>query len=520
MGTYFNPPNKNFSEAAGFDYYVDKSGILGELNKMVETPEKYVCVSRPRRFGKTITANMLSAYYNRMRDSAGLFAGLAIAHDPSYESYLNKFHVIFLDIGKLLSRSGVGDMIDKLDKTLTREIQRVYPDIPRDADMTLPDYINELYEVTGIGMVIIIDEWDCIFRERKDDTAAHGEYLKFLREFLKDQPYISLVYMTGILPIKKYGSHSALGMFHEFSMTEPKQFDRFIGFNADEVRSLCDRYGMDFLEMAAWYDGYSFPHAPSVFNPRAVVAAFLTGSFSSYWTQTETFEALKAYILMDYDGLGESVVSLLAGGKVRIKTDGFTNDMVTFQSKDDVLTLLVHLGYLGYLADSSEVFVPNKEISKEFVTAMGSPRYQGVTRTVNVSSDLLKATWSKDSGTVASLLEKAHEETSHLTYNDENALAYTVSLAYLSAKDYYTVVREMPSGKVFADLIFLPMKSHLDKPAMVVELKWNKTAEGAIKQIKEKNYPAVLKDQAGKILLVGINYAQSTKKHSCVIEEI
>ncbi|MDR1766543.1 MAG: ATP-binding protein, partial [Lachnospiraceae bacterium] len=372
---------------------------------------------------------------------------------------------------------------------------------------------------TGIGMVVIIDEWDCIFRLNPNDDEAQKDYLDFLRDFLKDKPYISLAYMTGILPIKKYGVHSALNMFDEFSMTSPKQFDRFVGFTADEVRGLCDRYGMDFSEMSAWYDGYSFPRIPSVFNPRSVVAALSSQSYGNYWTRTETYEALKVYIDMDTDGLRKDIVRLLAGGQVTVDADKFTNDMVTFRSKGDVLTLLVHLGYLGYLGDSGEVFIPNREISGEFVTAMESPWYDGIAKAVKASLDLLRATWGGDAAAVAALVEEAHQETSHLTYNDENALAYTVSLAYYTARQYYSIIREMPSGKGYADMIFLPLRSHPDKPAMVVELKWNKSAQGAINQIKDKNYPAVLKGHTGQLLLVGINYDKDTKTHTCEIED-
>jgi hypothetical protein len=301
-------------------------------------------------------------------------------------------------------------------------------------------------------------------------------------------------------------------------MISPKQFDRFVGFTEEEVRDICSRYDMDYGEMAAWYDGYRFPNAPSVFNPRSVAAAVSSKVYENHRARTETYEALKIYIDMDFDGLRESIVCMLAGEKVRVRTDNFTNDMVTFQRKDDVLTLLVHLGYLGYLTESGEVFIPNKELNDEFVTAIESLKWGGVVKALNVSEDLLDATWRKDAKAVADYIEAAHNETSHLTYSDENALAYTVSLAYYTARQYYTIVREMPAGKGFADMIFLPGPSHADKPAMVVELKWNRTAKGAIKQIKDRNYPATLEGYEGKILLVGINYRKDTKKHTCVIE--
>ncbi|MDR1764783.1 MAG: ATP-binding protein [Lachnospiraceae bacterium] len=519
MGTYLNPGNTQFQKAINNNPYVDKSGLLAELNRIINTNDCFVCISRPRRFGKTMAANMLSAYYGCEHDTAGMFAGLEIENHPSFRQHLNKYNVVFINMVEMINRSTVREMISRIEKVLSKEFQKAYPDVPMDPDMTFVDYLKSIHQATGIGMVVIIDEWDCIFRENQNNQKAQKEYLEFLRDFLKDKPYISLAYMTGILPIKKYGSHSALNMFNEFSMTSPKQFDRFVGFTADEVRGLCDRYGMDFSEMSAWYDGYSFPRVPSVFNPRSVVAALSSRSYGNYWTRTETYEALKVYIDMDTDGLRGDIVRLLAGDKVMIESDSFTNDMVTFAVKDDVLTLLVHLGYLGFLENTNEVFVPNKEIRDEFMTSIRMSKWDEVMNAVKISDSLLRATWDGDAAAVAALVEEAHQETSHLTYNDENALAYTVSLAYYSARQYYSIIREMPSGKGYADMIFLPVRSHPDKPAMVIELKWDKSAQGAIKQIKDKNYPAALKGHTGQLLLVGINYDKDTKVHTCEIEE-
>ncbi|MDR1765616.1 MAG: ATP-binding protein [Lachnospiraceae bacterium] len=521
MGIYLDPGTTPFRKVINNNPYVDKSGMISELNKVINTNDCHVCISRPRRFGKTMAAHMLSAYYSCGSDSADMFAGLEIENDPSFRTHLNKYHVIFLNMARFVSESAdTKQMVAMIKERLTREFMQTYPDIEVGPATGFTDCLELVYQATGIGMVVIIDEWDCVFRELQNDASAHKDYLNFLRDFLKDQPYVSLAYMTGILPIKKYGVHSALNMFAEFSMTSPKQFDRFIGFTSEEVKGLCDRYGMDFSEMSAWYDGYRFPHAPSVFSPRSVVAALSSRSFGNYWTRTETYEALKIYIDMGYDGLREGIVRLLAGGRVAINPDRFTNDMVTFTGKDDVMTLLVHLGYLGYLVESGEVFIPNREISGEFVTALESPWYTGIADAVNDSLDLLVATWGADAATVASLIEKAHRETSHLTYNDENALAYTVSLAYYAARQFYTIIREMPSDKGYADMIFLPLRSHPDKPAMVIELKWDQTAQGAIRQIKDRNYPAALEGHAGQLLLVGINYDKDTKTHTCEIESI
>jgi hypothetical protein len=365
---------------------------------------------------------------------------------------------------------------------------------------------------------VIIDEWDCIFRENKEDTTAQNLYLDFLRNFLKDKSYVALAYMTGILPIKKYGTHSALNMFDEFSMTNPRELAEFVGFTESEVKQLCIQYDMDFEETKRWYDGYQFENAEHIYSPRSVVASMLSHCFDSYWNQTETFEALRDYIALNYDGLKDTIVELLAGERKEINSKKFTNDMTTFQSADDVLTLLIHLGYLGYNFSTKEVFIPNSEVASEFCNAIEDTDWHEVIKAVQNSKKLLEATWNQDTKAVAKGLEQAHFETSILKYNDENSLACVISLAYYSARTYYTQVRELPTGKGFADLVFLPRKNHLDKPAIVVELKWDKSAKGAIAQIKEKNHGKALEDYQGNLLLVGVNYDVKSKKHECEIE--
>ena len=324
--------------------------------------------------------------------------------------------------------------------------------------------------------------------------------------------------MTGILPIKKYGSHSALNMFQEFSMTNQRELEEFVGFTEEEVQDLCDSYGRNFEEMKAWYDGYSFLRVKSVYNPKAVVEATLSGVYDSYWTRTETYEALRHYIELNYDGLKDMVVEMLAGSHQRINTGKFSNDMTTFGNADDVLTLLVHLGYLAYDFDREEVYIPNREISKEFYNAVEGTGWIGIAKAIKDSNKLLEAIWEQQGTKVAEGIENSHYENSTLQYNDENALSYTVSLALYAARQYYNVVREYPTGKGFADMVYLPRRMYSDKPALVVELKWNQDVSTAIKQIKERNYPQSLKDYEGNLLLVGISYDKNTKQHSCVIE--
>ena len=310
-------------------------------------------------------------------------------------------------------------------------------------------------------------------------------------------------------------------------MTDPGELAEYFGFTESEVTTLCEKYQMNFEEAKAWYDGYDLiAHRQtgdehySMYSPKSVVEAMLRHKFGTYWNQTETYEALKIYIQMDMDGLQDAVVRMLAGEAIKINTGTFSNDMTTFASKDDVLTLLVHLGYLTYNSAAETVTIPNKEVSQEYINAISTMSWRGVMDSVEASRKLLEALWAMDADAVAAGIDKAHEEVSILQYNDENSLSCTINLAFYFAREYYTMVRELPAGKGFADVCMIPRKLHLDKPAVVIELKWDKSASGALAQIKEKKYGNALEDYQGNLLLVGIKYDKDTKKHECVIEKV
>ena len=520
MGIYLNPRKRAFQKALNSQIYVDKSKLIAYTNKVLDSEQQYVCVSRPRRFGKSMAANMLAAYYGRGTDSKAEFEKLEIGKVDSFLTHLNRYNVIFLNMQEFLSENhDVESMKSAIEKNILWDLLEAYPDIRYFDSENLTRTFSDIYNAEEIPFVFIIDEWDCIFREKKADKEAQKVYLDFLRNLLKDKPYVALAYMTGILPIKKYGSHSALNMFDEFSMTNPKQLAEFTGFTETEVKELCDRYGMDFEETKRWYDGYHFENVDHVYSPRSVVSAMLSRSFDNYWNQTETFEALRDYIVLNYAGLKDIVIELLAGAHKKIETGSFSNDMTTFSTADDVLTLLIHLGYLGYDFSSKEVFIPNSEIASEFVAAIQGAGWEEVIDAVKKSDNLLKAIWSKNAEAVAKGIEEAHFETSILKYNDENSLACVISLAFYSARAYYTEIRELPAGHGFADIVYLPRKNHQDKPAIIVELKWDKSADAAIDQIKKRNYVKALEGYKGNLLLVGVNYDKENKNHHCIIEE-
>ena len=520
MGVYLNPGSDKFQMARRSEIYVDKSLMIAYLNRVIQTEDRFVCVSRPRRFGKSMAANMIAAYYDRTVDSE-MFHGMQIEHEASFHAYCDKFDVIQINMQDFLSQAQDMDgFLTLLEKSLMWDLLQEYSDYKYFDDTHLVRSMADVYRQTQRPFVIVIDEWDCIFREYRDRKDWQEMYLDFLRAWLKDKSYVALAYMTGILPIKKYGTHSALNMFTEFSMTNAGPLAPFVGFTEQEVKALCHEHKMDFEECKAWYDGYRFEEVGSVYNPRSVVQCMKFHKYDTYWNKTETFEALKIYIDMDYDGLKEAIMGLMANAPKMIDTGNFTNDMTTFHDMDDVLTLLVHLGYLGYDFNTGSVFIPNQEIMREYVSATKSGGWDVIARSIKASSALLEATLAEDTEAVAKGVEEAHFETSHLQYNDENALSYTLSLAYYAARQKYAMIRELPSGKGFADMAFLPRPQYAMLPAFLVELKWNQSAKAAIQQIKEKQYPKLLEDYTGELLLVGINYDKETREHSCVIERI
>ena len=519
MGIYLNPENVDFQEVLNSKIYVDKSELIQYTNSVLRTTQKYICVSRPRRFGKSMAANMLTAYYSRGCDSGELFQGLKIATHPDFEKHLNQYNVIHLNMRDYLTESeNMKQLIQFVEDDLLDELQQEFSDLRMPRRKTLVKVLEQAFAQYKIPFVFIIDEWDCIFRVHKSDATSQKDYLDFLRNLLKDKSYIALAYMTGILPIKKYGEHSAINVFYEYSMTDASPIEEFTGFTEQEVRQLCEQYNMPFSETKKWYDGYCVDGV-SIYNPKSVVEAMLRGKFSNYWTQTETYEALKIYIQSNEFGVQDVILKLLAGEKEKIDTTTFSNDMVTFATKDDVLTLLVHLGYLTYNAETKEIWIPNDEVMEQFISTVKVMGWGSVVTALETSEKLLQATLSGDEQTVAELIEQAHQaNASILKYNDENALSCVISLAYYSAQKNYTLHREMPAGKGFADIVFEPNRN-CNLPALIVELKWGHSAEEAIEQIKRKDYLDCLQNYHGEVLLVGVNYDKE-KHHTCKIERV
>ena len=522
MGVYINIGNAGFQSARNGEY-VDKSGLIPVVNRTLETEQRFSCVTRCRRFGKSMAAKMLNAYYDQSCDSRSLFADLVVAKDPSYEKHLNQYPVIYLDMTSFVTRFKDDSIISQIENRLKEDVQAAYPVIQVGDDDDLMDYLIRVVAAEGKRFFFIIDEWDAICREFKPDTKTMDEYVNWLRRMFKDVNATNVfagVYMTGILPIKKYKTESALNNFIEYSMVTPRNLASYYGFTKDEVRALAGRFGMDFAELEKWYDGYQIGAEMSMFNPNSVMQALYSDWCESYWGKTGAYDAVVTYIKMNYNGLKDDVINLLAGGRVKVNTMKFQNDISIIESKDDVLTVLIHLGYLSYDRRSRECYVPNKEVAGELSNAVEDTGWTAVIKALQQSEQLLQATLDGNEDAVACGVDAAHDEnTSILSYNNENSLACVLSIAYYYAKNDYVMHRELPTGKGFADIVLIPRRN-VDSPAIVLELKCEQSADSAIEQIKRKQYPVKVAQYTGDILLVGINYDRKTKSHICRIEKV
>ena len=552
MGTYLNPGSQSYQMTVNSKIYIDKTEMIQYLNSLVNTQQRFVSVSRPRRFGKSIAADMICAYYDREAKSRELFEKRLLAKcEPiiagnqtiTWDGYLGKYDVIRIVMTDFIkSDIGVPEALAKLKGRILDELNEAYPDVKYDENDFLYS-LDKFYRKTGYQFVIVIDEWDSVFRERKEDKDGQKHYLDFLRDWMKDKAYIALAYMTGILPIKKYGKHSALNMFTEYSMMFPREMAPYTGFTEEEVKGECEEYGMDYGEVSDWYDGYTVSdrippekreeyregkyegHKISIYSPLSVVESMTTGIIKNYWNKTETFEALSEFISMNQDGLKDAIMVLMDGGKVKVDTSTYQNDMTTFTGRDDVLSLLIHLGYLGFDDEKSEVYIPNREILDEFKAATKDGEWVAAFEAFRISLELIQATWAEDTDKVAELLEKAHNRADNKTYNDEAALSYAILYAYYAAEKYYTMLPELDTGKGYADRVYIPRPQYADKPVLIIELKYEKDADGAIAQIKRQQYPDRLEAYKGNILLVGINYNKDAKNtgtdykhHTCEID--
>ena len=522
MGIYFNPTNESFTKDRNYEIYVDKTELIAYLNKVICTPRNCLSVSHARRFGKSHAAGMIDAYYSLGCDSSKLFDNTKISSHADYKKYMNKYNVIHLDISSFWD-DFKDNLVEKIKEYIIDDFKKSFND-EIDYSKKFSVILMSVYQKTTIPFVIIIDEWDCVIRNSDDKELVHS-YLQFLHSLFKSEEskaFLALGYITGILPIKKIKDESALNNFREYTMLKSKPITKYYGFTEEEVKQLCHKYDMDFDSVKAWYNGYLIDGV-HMYNPNSVTQAMIDQYCDSYWRNTSSFSSINTFITMNYAGLKDDIMTMLAGGKVIVDTRSFQNDLSDIHSKDDALTALIHLGYLGYDADRKSAYIPNYEVAEAFQMALKTGIWDEISKAISRCDELLMATIDGDETKVAEIIEQAHDTyTSVLKYNDENSLSCVLTMAYFTAPGYYNIVREMPAGKGFTDFAFIPRSNAGFRPAMIVELKYNQSAETAIKQIKEKKYHGALSGYSDKILLVGINYNEDgsdKKHHTCVIEE-
>lgn len=526
MGRFVNPDNSAFQVALNSKIYIDKTGLIEYTNSVLDTSDAYICNSRPRRFGKSYTANMLAAYYSKGCNSEEMFSGLDISRKSDFKTHLNQYDVIHIDIQWFLANCyNSNKIVSFLSDSVISELRDIYPDILPLGELSLPDSLSRIKDKTGQKFIIIIDEWDVLIRDEATNYYIQNEYINFLRGMFKGtEPtkYIQLAYLTGILPIKKEKTQSAVNNLEEFTMLHSYELAPYIGFTENEVKMLCQKYDRDFEKVKKWYDGYLLENY-EIYNPKAVVSVMLRGKFRSYWSETGSYEVIVPLINMNYDGLKNTIIEMLSGQNVKVNTLTFKNDPANIQSKDDVITYLIHLGYLGYNEKDETAFIPNEEIRHELINAVKSTNWSDLIHFQYESNHLLDATLSMNTQEVAEQIQKIHSEyASSIQYNDENSLSSVLTIAYLSSMQYYfKPIRELPTGKGFADFIYIPKPEYIrDYPALIVELKWNKNAKTALEQIKNKDYPEAIKQYTGNIILVAINYDKKSKNHKCIIEKL
>ena len=518
---YVNVDNHLFKRVRNSEY-VDKSELIALTNKVIDTEDQYICVTRPRRFGKSVTVKMLNAYYSKGCVSKALFSDLKIASSPDFESHLNQHDVIYLDMTEFADNKDNGNKyLENLNTNVVSELKDTYRDFfDKDKSYSLPEAIRCLKK----RFIFIIDEWDFVFREYPNNSTLQENYIDLLRALFKGagERFVNLAYITGILPIARYNTQSALNNFSEYTMLNPGPFSQYYGFTENEVKTLCEKYKLDFETTKFWYDGYKVG-VYDLYNPNSIIELAKHGVYKSYWSATAAYDLVKEAINLNFEGLKDDIIKLCSGTSIRIyDIESFNTAEKNFPNKDSIYVYLVHLGYLGYNDEESTIYVPNEETRRELLHSVRDnhwPQYEGA---LKLSEQVVLATENKDTETVANLLAKVHEDkVPVLEYNSESVLRYVVLMAYLAAeKDYLAPLNEFPTGKGFADIVYLPKKiSKKGKPALIIELKKDASAKVALEQIKERDYVSRVKEYTDNILLIGINYDSKSKQHSCIIEK-
>lgn len=516
-------------------YFIDKSRMLKELFPLVQTGNNHICITRPRRFGKTVMANMIASFFSKAYDTRDIFQSLQIADSSDYDKYRNQFSVIHISFNELGGRCiSYEQYIERIEKRLLKDLKKEYPQVDISDVENVADALLELYEEDDTArFIFVLDEWDFIFHQSFITEKDKREYLMFLRNLLKDRPYVLLAYMTGILPIAKYSSGSELNMFSEFTLATEERFSEYFGFTEQEVDLLFTRYRKQSGKknqvtregLKDWYDGYHTKAGERLYNPRSVVMSLSNNNLGTYWTSSGPYDEIFYYVRNNIDAVRDDLALLVAGNSVPARVREYAATSQELKTKEEILSAMVVYGFLSY--ENGMVSIPNKELMIQFSDMLKRESSLGYVYRLAMESDkMLRATLEGDTSTMERILEMVHDtESPILSYNHETELSAVVNLAYLSARDIYRVEREEKAGKGFVDFIFYP-EQLVTADGIILELKVNHSPEEAIAQIKEKNYVvrflgkiAQNRNVPRRILLVGIGYDKESKKHHCKVEE-
>ena len=535
MGMFLNSrvPYDAYQVAAAGRYFMDKTALLQELFLSMNTTERFLCITRPRRFGKSVMANMVGAFFGKAEDARQIFSQLEIATDPYFERHLNRHNIIYIDFSKVPEKCTTYDAyITRILDGLKKDLFQEYPDLQIDTEKAVWDILNMICQEKNEKYIFVIDEWDAPFHMDFITEQDQKEYLLFLKSLLKGEVYVELAYMTGVLPIAKYSSGSELNMFLEYDMATSVRFSEFFGFLDSEVDTLYQRYRtitrnpkIAREDLKNWYDGYHTAGGDLIYNPRSIVCALTDNQVRNYWTSSGPYDEIFYYVRNTVEEVRDDIVLMIAGEGIDVEIQNYAATAMKLHTKDEIYSAMVIYGLLTY--EDGKVFIPNREIMDQFrLLLMSKESFGYVYNLARESEKMLKATIAGDTNTMSQILKYAHDSESPIfSYNNEIELSAVVNLVYLAARDRYQVEREEKVGEGYADFIFYPERKNAD--ALILELKVDASPEEAIAQIKKKNYALRLMGKlgekqkyTGRILAVGISYDRKTKEHFCRVEEL
>ncbi|MDE7224400.1 MAG: ATP-binding protein [Acetatifactor sp.] len=533
MGMFLNSriPYESYRLVKRDTYFVDKTALIDELIPFLEVEKRFFCITRPRRFGKSVMANMVGAFFGKAVDAGEVFEGLKIASSKGYKTHLNQHSVVYIDFSRMPQNCDTySAYIGRISDGIKQDLVEEYADICFGPDTDLWDMFQIVFDKTGQNFIFVMDEWDAVFHKDFISEKDRRNYLEFLRNLLKGQAYVELAYMTGILPIAKYSGGSELNMFVEYDMATKVKFGEYFGFLDTEIDRLYDIYIQETPvpritreELALWYDGYHTAAGDRMYNPRSVVCALTDNQISNYWTGSGPYDEIFYYIRNNIEDVQEDLALMVSGERIEIKLQGYAATDTELSTRNQIYSAMVVYGLLTY--EDGMVFIPNKELMDKFDELLLTNDNLGyIYNLARESAKMLKATLSGDTETMCRILKYAHDTESPIfSYNSEIELSAVVNLGYLSARDKYRVEREDKAGEGYVDFIFYPERKGAD--ALILELKTGGTPEDAIKQIIDRNYAFRFKGKigekpkyTGRILAVGISYDRKTKEHSCKIE--